>query len=145
MKAKTEAKLTPRERLARGLAYSAIGPVDVTRGTFGLTANSTKATAAHLRNRYRNSRVARQVKAELAAAQESIATEIAAAQALVANLPQAYQEARAPKRRIARPVLFAVAAVATLAIGAVTFSIVRRSMKPEPSPLPPSVDVAPKP
>ena len=35
----------------------------------------------------------------------------------------------------------------TLAVvgGAVTFSIVRRSMQPEPSALPPSVEVAPKP
>ncbi|WP_120314141.1 cell wall synthesis protein CwsA, partial [Mycolicibacterium monacense] len=31
------------------------------------------------------------------------------------------------------------------AVVAMTFSIVRRSMKPEPSPLPPSVEVTPKP
>jgi Cell wall synthesis protein CwsA len=40
--------------------------------------------------------------------------------------------------------LVAVGAV-VLAGGAVAFSIVRRSMQPEPSPLPPSVDVSPKP
>ena len=37
------------------------------------------------------------------------------------------------------------ATVAVLALGGITFSIVRRSMQPEPSPLPPSVDVTPQP
>jgi hypothetical protein len=41
-------------------------------------------------------------------------------------------------------VLAAVGAV-VLAGGAVAFTIVRRSMQPEPSPLSPSVDVVPKP
>ncbi|MBW8712363.1 MAG: cell wall synthesis protein CwsA, partial [Mycobacterium sp.] len=40
--------------------------------------------------------------------------------------------------------LAAVSAV-VLAGGAVAFTIVRRSMQPEPSALPPSVDVTPKP
>jgi hypothetical protein len=35
--------------------------------------------------------------------------------------------------------------VTVLAVGAVTFSIVRRSMRPEPSALPPSVDVQQRP
>jgi pyruvate/2-oxoglutarate dehydrogenase complex dihydrolipoamide acyltransferase (E2) component len=34
---------------------------------------------------------------------------------------------------------------AILAVGAVSFSILRRSMQPEPSPLPPSVEVTPAP
>jgi hypothetical protein len=42
-------------------------------------------------------------------------------------------------------VLIAGIAVAVLAVGGVTFSIVRRSTQPEPSPLPPSVEVTPKP
>jgi len=32
-----------------------------------------------------------------------------------------------------------------LGVGAVAFSIVRRSTQPDPSPLPPSVEVSPKP
>lgn len=145
MRAKPETRLTPRERLTRGLAYTAVGPIDITRGTLGLTANSTKATVAAARRRYRNSRVAQELKAELAAAQQSIASEIAAAQELVANLPQTIQEARAPKRRIARPLLIVGIGAATLVVGGVAFSIIRRSMQPEPSPRPPSVDVPPRP
>jgi len=33
---KTEPKLTSRERLTRGLRYTAVGPVDVTRGVVGV-------------------------------------------------------------------------------------------------------------
>lgn len=44
-----------------------------------------------------------------------------------------------------RPVLLIGAGIGILAVGAATFSIVRRSTQPDPSPLPPSVDVAPKP
>ncbi|MEX3771484.1 cell wall synthesis protein CwsA, partial [Mycolicibacterium fortuitum] len=65
----------------------------------------------------------------------------------VAALPEVLQEAAAdpePKRRRRRLVIAGVAA-AVLAGGAVTFSIVRRSSRPEPSPLPPSVEVSPKP
>ena len=43
------------------------------------------------------------------------------------------------------PLVLAAVGVVVLAGGAVAFSIIRRSTQPEPSPLPPSVDVAPKP
>ncbi len=33
MSEQVETRLTPRERLTRGLAYSAVGPVDVTRAS----------------------------------------------------------------------------------------------------------------
>src|SRR6185312_7464971 len=132
---------TPRERLTRGLTYSAVGPVDVTRGVVGLGLHSAQTTAASLRRRYQKGRLAR----ELAAAQESLAQELAAAQEVVTNLPQAFQEARRSRRHRRRPWVIAGAAVATLAVGAVAFSIVRRSMRPEPSPRPPSVDVQPRP
>lgn len=36
MSEQVETRLTPRERLTRGLAYSAVGPVDVTRGLLEL-------------------------------------------------------------------------------------------------------------
>jgi hypothetical protein len=141
MKANAETPLTPRERLSRGLTYSAVGPVDVTRGVVGLGFQSAHATASDLRRRYREGRLAR----EITSAQEAIAQELAAAQEVVANLPQVLQEARKKQRRGKKPWVIAGAAVAVLAGGAVAFSIVRRSMRPEPSPLPPSVDVQPRP
>ena len=48
-----------------------------------------------------------------------------------------------PRRR--RLLLWIVIGAVVLAGGAATFSIVRRSTRPDPSPLPPSVEVAPKP
>jgi Cell wall synthesis protein CwsA len=141
MRAKAETRLTPRERLSRGLTYSAVGPVDVTRGVVELGFQSAHATASDLRRRYREGRLAR----EITSAQEAIVQELAAAQEVVANLPQVLQEARKKQRHSKRPWVIAGAAVAVLAGGAVAFSIVRRSMRPEPSPLPPSVDVQPRP
>jgi hypothetical protein len=134
--------LTPRERLTRGLTYSAVGPVDVTRGVLGLGVHSARSTASQARRRYQQGRLAR----ELAAAQETITQELAAAQEVVASLPQALQQARKKQRRGRRPWVIAGAAVAVLAGGAAAFSIVRRSMnRPEPSPRPPSVDPQPRP
>jgi hypothetical protein len=144
MSAKTGTRLTPRERLARGLTYSAVGPVDVTRGVVGLGVHGAQSTASGLRRRYREGRLAR----EIAAAQETLAQELAAAQEVVSGLPQALQDARATQRRSKRPWVIAGAAVVVLAGGAVAFSIVRRSMqseREEPSPRPPSVDVQPRP
>ena len=144
MSAKAATRLTPRERLTRGLTYSAVGPVDVTRGLVGLGAHSAQSTASEVRRRYRQGRLAR----ELAAAQETLAEDLAAAQEVVANLPQAFEEARKKQRRGKRPWVIAGIAAAVLAAGAVSFSIVRRSRRPEPpeySPRPPSVDVQPRP
>jgi type VI protein secretion system component VasF len=76
--------------------------------------------------------------------QESLAAELAAAQEAVSNLPAALQDARRPRRR-RRPVIFVALGAVALAGGAVAFSIIRRSSQPDPSPRPPSVDVAPKP
>ena len=142
MSKKAEASLTPRERLTRGLTYSAVGPVDVTRGVVGLGVQSAHSTATELRRRYRKGRLAR----ELTAAQETIGQELAAAQEVVASLPQLLQEARRHQRRSKKPWLIAGAAtVIVLAGGAIAFSVVRRSSHPEPSPRPPSVDVQPRP
>lgn len=141
MSAKTEARLTPRQRLTRGLTYTAVGPVDVTRGVVGLGVHSAQTGVSGLRRRYREGRLAR----ELAAAQETIAQELAAAQEVVAGLPAALQEARRSQRRNKRPWIIAGVAASVLAGGAVAFSIVRRSSRPEPSPRPPSVDVQPRP
>jgi hypothetical protein len=141
MSSKTSAvRLTPRERFARGLKYSTVGPVDVTRGVLGISLGSAHSSATWLGDRYRSGKL----RKDLAAAQESIANELAAAQEVVANLPQALQEVRRSKRR-PRPIFLIAAGAAVLAVGAVTFSIIRRSTQPDPSPLPPSVDVTPKP
>ncbi|MGH3971431.1 MAG: cell wall synthesis protein CwsA [Mycobacterium sp.] len=144
MSAKTESRLTPRQRLARGLTYSARGPVDIARGVASLGAQSAQSTAAQLRRRYQEGRLAR----DIAAAQEALAQELAAAQEVVTNLPQALQDARRAQRRGKRSLVIAGVAVAVLAGGAAAFSIVRRSVraKPqEPQSRPPSVDVQPRP
>ncbi len=144
MSAKAGSRLTPRERLTRGLAYSALGPVDVTRGVVGLGVHSAQSTASELRRRYKEGRLAQ----DIAAAQEALAQELAAAQEVVTNLPQALQDARRSRGRGKRPWLIAGAAVAVLAGGAAAFSVVRRSVsspRQEESPRPPSVDVQPRP
>lgn len=139
---KTETKLTSQERLNRGLRYSAIGPIDVTRGAVGVSVNSAKSATGEIRTRCRKARLAKRV----AAAQESLINEAAAVKEVVSGLPQAINDARkAQQRRRRRLWIFGGLGLATLAGGAVAFAVVRRSSQPEPSTLPPSVEVAPKP
>ncbi|MGB3482763.1 MAG: cell wall synthesis protein CwsA [Mycobacterium sp.] len=140
MTLKTANHLTPRQRLGRGLAYTAVGPVDVTRGALGVSAQALCGAVCALRRRYQSG----QLRQDLAAAQEVVERELAAAQEVVAGLPQAIQEARAPRRR-RRALLVGATAVAVLGIGAVAFSVIRRSRQPKPSTLPPSVQHDPKP
>jgi|ERR1700733_14044432 hypothetical protein len=141
MSARNHTRLTPRQRLSRGLTYTAVGPVDVTRGLVGLGAHSVQTGASNLRRRYREGQLAR----DLQTAQETLAQELAAAQDVVTGLPQALQQARRSRRRGKRPWLIAGVAAVALAGGAAAFSIVRRSSREEPSPRPPSVDVEPRP
>jgi hypothetical protein len=130
--------LTPRQRLARGLTYTAAGPVDVGRGVVGLGVHSARAGAARLRRRYRQGRLAQDV----AAAPESLAREVAAAQEVVAGLPQALQQARRPQRRSRRRWVIGGGSAVLLLTGVGAVVIIRRSSRPEPpSPRPPSVDV----
>ncbi len=140
MSSKMDARLSPGQRLTRGLKYTAVGPVDVTRGTVGLSWQGAHSAAGSIRERLEKSRLAR----ELGDAQETIAQELAAAQEVLANLPQAIADARKPKRR-PRPLVLAAAGTVVIAVGAVAFSVVRRSRQPEPSPRPPSVEITPKP
>ncbi len=130
MSSKIDARLTPGQRLSRGLKYSTVGPVDVTRGTVGLSWQGAQSAAGRIRRSLDKSRLAKELGG--------------AAQEVLANLPQVIADARKPKRR-RRPLVMAAVGAVVLAGGAVAFTIVRRSMQPEPSPLPPSVDVAPKP
>jgi Cell wall synthesis protein CwsA len=140
MRAKNHTPLTPRERLSRGLASTAVGPVDVTRGLVGLGVHSAQAGASSLRRRYREGRLTH----DLHSAQDAFVQELAAAQEVVSGLPEALQQARRARRRGKRPLVLAGVAVAVLAAGAAAFSIVRRSKRPEPSALPPSVEVEPR-
>lgn len=143
MSSKTEVRLTPGERLTRGLKYTAVGPVDVTLGALGLGVTGAQSSASWVGERYRHGRLNAELRKELAAAQDTIAQELAAAQEVVSNLPRALRKARIRRRR--RPLMLVAVGVVALAGGAVAFSIVRRSTQPEPSPLPPSVEVAPRP
>ena len=144
MSSNTDARLSPGQRLSRGLRNTAVGPVDVTRGTVGLSWQGAHTAASSLRQRVEKSKLARDLAKEFEDAQVAIAGELAAAQEVIANLPQAIADARKPKRR-PRPLVLAAAGVAMIAVGAAVFSIVRRSMQPEPSPRPPSVEITPKP
>lgn len=141
MSRRNHIQLTPRQRLTRGLTYTAVGPLDVTRGIVGLSVHSAQAGASNLRHRYQEGRLAR----ELQTAQETLAQELAAAQEVVTSLPQAFQQARQSQRPSKRPWMIAGFAVVALAGGALAFSIARRSPRPEPSPRPPSVEVQPRP
>jgi Cell wall synthesis protein CwsA len=140
MTSKTDSRLTPRQRLGRGLAYTAVGPVDVTRGALGIGAQSLATAAAGIRRQYRKS----QLRHELEAAQDTLGRELAAAQEVVAALPQVIQDARGSRRR-PRKLLVVGGGLAAVALGAVAFSVIRRSQQPEPSTLPPSVHVEPRP
>lgn len=143
MSSKTEIALTPRQRLARGLTYTAVGPVDVTRGVVGLGIHTAAAGAGSVRRRYREGRLAR----EISAAQETLADEFAAAQQVVAGLPQALREARRTERRSRRPWVIAAAAAAMVVGGVAGIVVIRRTTRDreQPSPRPPSVEVQPRP
>ena len=107
MSTDTDARLTPGQRLARGLKYTAVGPVDLTRGTAGLSWQGAHSAAGRVRRRFDRSRLAK----ELVDAQETITQELVAAQEVLANLPQVIADARKPKRRRRPLVLAAVGAV----------------------------------
>ncbi|MDD7812200.1 cell wall synthesis protein CwsA [Mycolicibacter sinensis] len=136
MRLSTQNHLTHRERLTRGLAHTAGGPVDVARGAVGLSGAAVQRGAVELRRRYRESRLADHV----ADAADAAARELVAAGEVVAGLPEvlAYGEPR--RHRIRRSwVIAGVAGAALLAGGVVV--LIRRSDRPEESsPRPPSVD-----
>lgn len=146
MRAKTEIRMSPAQRLSRGLKYTAVGPVDVTRGALALGLNGAQSSASWVGDRYRRGRIKAQLSEDLATAQQTITQELAAAQEAVSQVLLGAVPARASKaKQRRRRLVIAAAGVVVLAGGAVAFSIVRRSTQPDPSPLPPSVEVSPKP
>ncbi|OBG97263.1 cell wall synthesis protein CwsA [Mycobacterium sp. E136] len=146
MSVETEIRMSPAQRLSRGLKYTAVGPVDVTRGALALGLNGAQSSASWVGERYRRGRIKAQLSEDLATAQQTIAQELAAAQEAVSQVLQGAVPPRTSKaKQRRRRLVIAAAGVVVLAGGAVTFSIVRRSTQPEPSPLPPSVEVSPKP
>ena len=110
MNPETDIRLTPGQRLSRGLKYTAIGPVDVTRGAVGLSVHGAQSSANRIRNSIDKSRLAK----EIGAAQDTIAQELAVAQEVLANLPSVIADARKPRRK-RRPLL--LAAVGVVAAG----------------------------
>src|ERR1700744_4649721 len=139
MRAKNHVRLTSRERLSRGLASTAVGPVDVTRGLGGLGGHGAQAGASRLPRPYREGRLAH----DLQSAQEALVQELAAAQEVVTGLPEALQQARRAQRRRPRPWGLAGAGGWVPAPGACGFWIVRPSPRRAPPALPRSVGVAP--
>ncbi len=141
MTSSTETRLTPGQRLTRGLAHTAAGPVDITRGAVGLSANAVAAAVAGARQRYRHS----QLRKELAETQTALTRELSTAGEVLAELPESFREARANRRTSKRPWIIAGAVAGTLVLGGAAFAFVRRNTQPEPSPRPPSVQIDPKP
>lgn len=138
--------MSPAQRLSRGLKFTAVGPVDVTRGALALGLNGAQSSASWVGDRYRRGRIKAQLSEDLATAQQTITQELAAAQEAVSQVLLGAVPARASKaKQRRRRLVIAAAGVVVLAGGAVAFSIVRRSTQPDPSPLPPSVEVSPKP
>lgn len=137
---KTEIRLTPRERLSRGLRYSAIGPVDVTRGAIGVSAQSARATAAQVRKRFQEAREA--------AAEWDALDEPGPVQQVVAAVPQVIHEVRVSQRRHRRLLVFGALGVLSVVGGAIAFRTIRSSQThthSEQSSLAPTVEVSPKP
>jgi hypothetical protein len=114
------ARLTPGARLARGLKYTIAGPLHLLLGALGIGFGSVRSIVGLIGGRCRG---ANDSGEDLVAVEDLLPT----------------------KSGRRRPLLFVVVTVAMLAVGGAVFSIVRRSMQPEPSVLPPSVDVTPQP
>ncbi|EID09353.1 cell wall synthesis protein CwsA [Mycolicibacterium phlei] len=138
MSSSIDTRLTPGQRLGRGVKYTAAGPVYLAQGLLGVGLSGVRSTAAWAGERYRQRR-------ELS---EKFGTELSerleAAQEAVANLPEALEKVRTRGRR--RPLLLAAAGAAVLAAGGLAFFLIRRSSRPEEPPVrPPSVEVSPQP
>lgn len=135
-----ETRLTPGRRLTRGLANTAMGPVDIGRGIVGLGVASARAATANAQVRLQRAQLHRQIEV----AQQLVSEELSAAQEVVAGLPEAIAQA-GKSRRVRRIGLIAGITLVSVAGAAIAVTVIRRSQQPEPSPLPPSVEVDPRP
>jgi hypothetical protein len=150
MSSSIDTRLTPGQRLGRGVKYTAAGPVYLAQGLLGVGLSGVRSTAAWAGERYRQRReLSEKFGTELS---EKFGTELSerleaaqeAAQEAVANLPEALEKVRTRGRR--RPLLLAAAGPAVLAAGGLAFFLIRRSSRPEEPPVrPPSVEVSPQP
>jgi hypothetical protein len=134
MSSPTETHPTPGRRLTRGLCCTALGAVETVRGVAELALNGAQASARRLGDRQRG--------AEL---KERLSDDLAAVQAALADLPSGRRSAAKAARRRRRLFIAAGATVVVAGAAAVTVAIIRRSTRPDPSTLPPSVEVNPKP
>ncbi len=119
--------LTHRQRLTRGLAYSAIGPVYVARGIVGLGVRSAQLTGSECRRRYQEAQLARKI----AAAQHAMTGDLAVAQDSVIGLPQVIKDASRSAGCSRRPWVIVGITAAVLAGGAVAFHFIRGKSRPE--------------
>ena len=91
MSTEADIRLAPAQRLTRGLRNTVAGPVDITRGTIGLVAQTVAAAFGGLREQCRKSKARRELRTELAAAKELVGRELAdvkdAVQVAVQTLP----------------------------------------------------------
>ncbi|MEO8815491.1 MAG: cell wall synthesis protein CwsA [Mycobacterium sp.] len=119
-------RLAPRQRMARGLARTATGPVDVAYGAAGVGAQTVHAGVVHLRQgcqRIQRAQAARRISAA----------------EVLAGLPQVLEDAS--RGRVRRPLVFAGVAAVVLVAGGAAVLVIRRSSRPdESSPRPPSVE-----
>lgn len=112
--------------MARGLARTATGPVDVAYGAVGVGAQTVRAGAVHLRQGCQRIQRAR-------------ATRRISAAEVLAGLPQVLEDAS--RGRVRRPLVFAGVAAVVLVAGGAAVLVIRRSSQPdESSPRPPSVE-----
>lgn len=138
LKTKTN-KRQQRRQLSRGLDHATVGAGDITQSLMGLTADTARAQAENLRRRYQSGELAQQLNE----APETLAKEWAAAQEVLAGLPQALQDARQAQRGKSRWKKIAIAAV-VVGGGLTVASVVRRSTQPEqPTPQPPNANAQP--
>ena len=136
--------IDPGERIARGLKYSTVGPIDVTRGALGVGVNSTQSSASWVANRYRRGRIKSQLRKDLAAAQERHRQR--ARRRPGGRHQHSAGAAGGPEsRRRPRPLVLVGVGVAGPRRRRGVVLDHQAFDAADPSPLPPSVDVPPKP
>ena len=133
----------PGQRLSQGLRYTAVGPVDVTRsGWANLGGRALRRSGAACGGGPPREEQARQGARGRTADHHPGDRRGAGSAREPASGDRGRPQAQTAGKR---PLVSAAAGIGVVAVGAVAFSIIRRSMQPDPSPRPPSVEVIPKP